>query len=138
MRRVYLREATVILVIARLAIRLLPPKVIFEFADRPPRHIRRFAGYEIDWVSWAVENADKSRWASAKCLARAIAAQTMLRRRGIASQLCLGVARNEVTVIAHAWVEIGPKVIVGGAERNRFTKIEEFGQKTFRRQGHAL
>ena len=37
MRRVYLREAAVMLVLARLAVRFVPPGRIFAWADRPPR-----------------------------------------------------------------------------------------------------
>ena len=47
MRRVYLREAAVMLVLARLAVRLVPTAHIFAWADRSPRRIRRFATDEI-------------------------------------------------------------------------------------------
>ena len=94
MRRVYLREAAVMLVLARLAVRFVPPARIFAWADRPPRRIRRFAADEIAWVSWAVENLGAKPWMNALCLPRALAAHAMLRRRGIASRLCLGVARD--------------------------------------------
>ena len=53
--------------------------------------------------------------------ATALAAQAMLRRRDIASRLCLGVARDEGALSAHAWIEVGQDVIVGAAEAVRFT-----------------
>ena len=72
MRRVYLREAAVMLVLARLAVRFVPTAHIFAWADRPPRRIRRFATDEIAWVSWAVENLGAKSWMNALCLPREI------------------------------------------------------------------
>jgi hypothetical protein len=130
MRRVYLREAAVMLVLARLVVRFVSPARIFAWADRPPRRLRRFATDEIGWVSWAVENLGAKPWMNALCLPRALAAHAMLRRRGIASRLCLGVARERGaagTLSAHAWVEIGDDKIVGGAEADAFTRLATFG-----------
>ena len=130
MRRVYLREAAVMLVLARLAVRFVSPARIFAWANRPPRRIRRFAVDEIGWVSWAVENLGAKSWMNALCLPRALAAHAMLRRRGIASRLCLGVARDRGALGAHAWVEIGNDKIVGGAEASGFTRLATFGGAT--------
>ena len=47
MRRVYLREAAAMLVLARFAVRFVSPARIFAWANRPPRRIRRFAVGEI-------------------------------------------------------------------------------------------
>ena len=127
MRRVYLREAAVTMVLARLAVRFVSAARIFAWADRPPRRIRRFAVDEIAWVSWAVENLGAKPWMNAFCLPRALAAHAMLRRRGIASRLCLGVARDSDALSAHAWVEIGDDKIVGGAEADGFTPLATFG-----------
>jgi hypothetical protein len=127
MRRIYLREAMVMLVVARLAVRFVPPARVFAWASRPPRRIRRFAVDEIDWVSWAVETIGAKRWMSADSLPRALAVQTMLRRRGIASRLCLGVAREGDRLAAHAWIEVGRSKSVGSAEAERFTLLAEFG-----------
>jgi hypothetical protein len=127
MRRVYLREAAVMLVLARLAVRLIPPARIFAWAKKPPRHIHRFAIDEVSWISWAVESLGARPWMNALCLPRALAAHAMLRRRGIASRLCLGVAREGSELAAHAWVEIGEDKIVGGSEANGFTRLAEFG-----------
>ena len=55
------------------------------------------------------------------------ALDAMLRRRGIASRLCLGVAREAGELAAHAWVEVGNDRIIGGAEADGFTRLAEFG-----------
>jgi hypothetical protein len=122
-RRTYLREAAVTLLLARLAVRLLPPARIFAWADRPPRRIHRFAADEAGWVSWAIE----SLGANVLCLPRALAGHAMLRRRGIASRLCLGVARNDDTLAAHAWVEVGADKLIGGDEASGYKPLAQFG-----------
>jgi Transglutaminase-like superfamily len=127
MRRVYLREATVMVVLARLAVRFVPPARVFAWANRPPRRIHRFAVDEVSWITWAVETIGAKPWMNALCLPRALAAQAMLRRRGIASRLCLGVARDGVALHAHAWVEVGEEKIVGATDANAFTRLAEFG-----------
>ena len=126
MRRRYLREATVMLLITGLAVRIRPAQV-FAWANRPLRHTSRFTVDEKGWVGWSVETMGARRWINASCLTRALAAQAMLRRRGIASRLCLGVSCSDATLSAHAWVEIGQEVIVGGPEIGRFTRLTEFG-----------
>jgi hypothetical protein len=130
MRRAYLVEAVMALAVARGAVLVLPSSWVFAWARRSPSRIRRFRGDEIEWVSWAVETAGRSTWMKALCLPRALAAQGMLRRRGIASGLCLGVVRYNNALVAHAWIEIGQDMIVGGAEARGFTKIAEFGKET--------
>jgi hypothetical protein len=127
MRRVYLREAAIMLVLARLAVRFVPTARIFAWANRSPRRIQRFAVDEVGWISWAVEDLGARPWMNALCLPRALAAQAMLRRRGIASRVCLGVTRERGGLAAHAWVEIGKDKIVGGAEADGFARLAEFG-----------
>ena len=126
-RRVYLREAAVMLLLAKLAVRFVSPGRLFAWANRPPRRIHRFAGDEAGWISWAVEDLGARPWMNALCLPRALATHAMLRRRCIASRLCLGVARERGNLAAHAWVEIGNDKIVGATEADGFTRLAEFG-----------
>jgi Transglutaminase-like superfamily len=125
-RRIYLREAAVMLIVARLVVRFVPPARIFAWADRQPRRVRRFAADEAGWVSWAVERLAAKPWINALCLPRALAAHAMLRRRGIASRLCLGVARQDGELAAHAWVEVDKDKIVGETDAEGFTRLAEF------------
>jgi len=127
MRRIYLREAAVMLLLARLAVRFVPAPQLFAWVNRPPRRINRFAGDEARWVAWAVETLGARSWINALCLPRALAAHVMLRRRGIASRLCLGVARERGGLAAHAWIEVGGRKLVGGAAAENFTRLAQFG-----------
>lgn len=127
MRRVYLREAAVLLVLARLAVRLASPARVFAWANRRPRHSQRFAVDEIAWISWAVETIGAKPWMKAQSLPQALAAHAMLRRRGISSRLCIGVAREGNELATRAWVEVGQKKIVVGRDAGGFTRLAEFG-----------
>jgi hypothetical protein len=128
MRRIYLSEAVCILFLVGLAVRFVRPETLFAWARRPPRRIRRFASEEIGWVSWALETISSKHWLRASSASRAIAAQAMLRRRGISSRLCLGVARDGEALVTHAWVEVGQTTVVGGAEVSRSTRLVAFGE----------
>jgi hypothetical protein len=127
MRRVYLREAAIMLLLARLAVRFLRPAMLFAWAERPTRRVRRFAIGEAQWVAWALDHVGSRARMDGLCLPRALAAHAMLRRRGIASRLCLGVARSGNTFAAHAWIEIGEERIIGGEEAAGFTRLAAFG-----------
>lgn len=127
-RRAYLREATVTLALAQFAVRFVPAHRLFAWADRPPRRINRFAVDDVSRVAWAVEKVGAKPWMNALCLPRALAAHAMLRRRGIASRLCLGVARDEKQLMAHAWIEIGETKLVLDPAIARFTRLAEFGE----------
>jgi hypothetical protein len=126
-RHGYLREAALMLIVARLAVRLLPPAWIFGWASRRPRNIRRFAGHEVPWVAWAVDTKAEKSSLNASCLSRALAVQAMLRRRGIASRLCLGVAHEEDELVAHAWIEVGKEAITERTDFSRYTRLAQFG-----------
>jgi hypothetical protein len=126
-RHAYLREAVLMLALARLAVCLMPAARVLAWANRPPRRIRRFAADEVGWVVWAIEKITAKPWMAAPCLPQALAAHAMLRRRGIASRVCLGVAREHGKLAAHAWVEIGTDRVVGGGGAAAFTRLAEFG-----------
>lgn len=113
------------LVLAWLAVRFVSPAHLFSWANRPPRQIRRFSADQADWVSWAVESLGARM--NIPNLPRALAAHAMLRRRGIASRLCLGVAREGGELAALAWIEIGKNQIAGASKTDGFTRLAEFG-----------
>jgi hypothetical protein len=126
-RRVYLREATVSLLLARIAVRIVPAARIFGWASRPPRRVRRFTADEIGWVLWAIDSAAAKSRTETLCLPRALATHAMLRRRGITSRVCLGVARQQTKLAAHAWIEVGDDGAIGSPGTGVFTRIAEFG-----------
>lgn len=127
MQRLFLREAAFMLLLARLAVRCVPAVRIFAWAEQPPRRIRRFAADDVRWTAWAIDRVAGGAGVKSACLPRAVAAHAMLRRRGISSRLCLGVARAGGETLAHAWLEVGDDKVVGGKEAGAFTRVAEFG-----------
>jgi hypothetical protein len=127
MRRLYLREALLALILAMIVLRFIPQRHIFAWVNRSPRRVCRFAVDEVGWVSWAVESVAARPWIKADCLPCALATCALLRRRGISNRLRLGVARQAESLTAHAWVEVGKQKVVGGAEADKFIPIASFG-----------
>ena len=77
--------------------------------------------------------ADYTPWQS-KCLVRAIVAQYLLRKKGIATTLYLGVAKSEVKteskrLKAHAWLRCGSLFVTGGQNIGDFKVISKFSNE---------
>ena len=82
-------------------------------------------------VSWAVQAVARHLPFRFVCLPQAMAAQRMLRRRGISSTLYLGVAPDRATpnaIQAHAWLRAGNKIVTGEHEAVRHQKLASFGR----------
>ncbi len=87
----------------------------------PPK-ARRIAG-AVDLV------ARRTPWEST-CLAQAIAAKFMLRRRRLSSLLCLGTrVDSSGKLVAHAWLRYGSEILLGGADHASFTLLSAFGER---------
>jgi hypothetical protein len=60
----------------------------------------------------------------ANCLTRALAAEALLRRHGHAASLQIGVSKNNSDRLqAHAWVESGGIIVMGGDEVEGLTPL---------------
>lgn len=64
------------------------------------------------------------------CLDRALAAAIMLNKRNIPNALCLGIKKDLVKgkLEAHAWIECGSEILLGGKRSLLFTKIASFSR----------
>lgn len=67
------------------------------------------------------------------CLQQAIAVRRMLARRGVPAAVCLGVSRDRADRerpadgrAAHAWVEVGSRVVSGAGELERYALVARF------------
>jgi hypothetical protein len=84
-------------------------------------------------ISWSVRALARYTPWDSNCLAQAIAARFMLRRRGIPCTLFLGVAKatfQPARLEAHAWVTCGNTVLTGAPGHERFTVIATYGDST--------
>ncbi len=118
-RRALLREALGALVWSRLAMAFLPFRRLASRIEDPAGAGASSLGEEasllVQEVGWAVQAAaGRVPWDS-RCLAQALAAGRMLRRRGLPSVLYLGVRRESASGFsAHAWLRCGPHAVTGG------------------------
>ncbi|MGH7926053.1 MAG: lasso peptide biosynthesis B2 protein [Candidatus Binatus sp.] len=75
-------------------------------------------------ISWAVETAGRIVPTGENCLVRAIAGRAMLARRGISSQIKLGIAKNSADILSgHAWLECGDRIITGAGEHLNYAAM---------------
>lgn len=113
-RRKLLLEAFVLIVALRAGLRVLPFTTV-------RRQLRRWSDVksrnacEPSSAAWAVA-AVGSRLPGTTCLVDALAADCMLRRRGHAPALKIGVRRGaDIGIDAHAWLEYSGVVVIGTA-----------------------
>lgn len=82
-------------------------------------------------IGWAIQAAAaRTPWESA-CLAQALTGVAMLARRGIASTLFLGVARDGIgaeAMKAHAWLRCGDLILTGAGGMEQYTAISSFSR----------
>ena len=77
-------------------------------------------------LAWAVRTTSR-RIPAASCLTQALSLQLLLRHYGVASSLKIGVARaaQGEGYVAHAWVEAGPRVLIGAGELERYAFLSD-------------
>ena len=126
-------EAWWLLGAARVAVLVVPFRVIAARMGRS-RSVaatdltatERTAATRVEWAVAAA--AARTPWTS-NCLARAVAATIMLRRRRVPSTLYLGVAKAAdpgERLEAHAWVRCGAGIVTGASEAGRFSTLTSF------------
>ena len=124
-RRLFL-VAVPVVVGARLCLSVLPFPLLRRCWDRLMRAAAAAppvtAGSPVE-VGRAVTRASRLV-PGATCLTQALAAQLLLAAARRHGALHVGVARDERgRLIAHAWVESDGRVVVGGTETGRFTRL---------------
>ncbi len=78
-------------------------------------------------VSRAVRTMSKYTLWESRCLVMAIAAMTMLAKRGISSTLYMGTAREaDGRLTAHAWLRSGNRIWTGAEGMERYTVVGQF------------
>lgn len=128
LRRVLMvAEAAALLTLARILIRCLPFRTLSRRAvaggsEKPDISPGQEA--TAARIRAAIRRAASS-WAV--CLPQALAANWMLRWRGIGSTLCLGVRRDphDGRMNSHAWLRVGDSILIGGSQACNFVPVAE-------------
>ena len=121
-------EAALWLLIVRLAFGLLPFKAALRLLRISPAATGtgRIAAEEAAEIGRAVARAARRVPFRAVCLQQAFAALLMLRRRGLAGTVHLGVARSPDGLTAHAWSRCGELPVTGIAAAGGFVPVAVF------------
>ncbi len=137
-RRALAVEAAVCLLAARLALTLIPfPQLAGRLgtvvSPSDQRAARRPAGQALEQaklareIGWAVTRVALHVPFLAICLPQAMAAQFMLRRRGVASVMHFGAGRGmDKPLDAHAWLDAAGVEVTGYPVALRFAEIACF------------
>jgi hypothetical protein len=96
-----------------LGLHILPFPVLRRLTSRAPAS-EIDSSFSIKRLIWSVDVASQFV-PGAKCLARAMAAQVLLAEYGRGAQLRIGVSKSESQLQAHAWLEDGGIVLIGGS-----------------------
>ena len=132
-RKKLLWEALAALAIARLAMASLPFRRIAAWLGTPGAESPSTATAEemrtAQEIGWAVGVlARRVPW-DGRCLAQALAATGMLRRRGLEGTVSFGARRGESAGFdAHAWLRLGPCMVTGGPGHERFQTFTTFAR----------
>lgn len=110
--RLRVLEALLWLILAAIAVRATPFHRLADGggdgANASTADLRR--GFE---VAAAVRRAARLSPQRFRCLAQALAARAMLRRRGLSGRLHLSAGRGADGIEAHAWLSLGDAVVLG-------------------------
>lgn len=133
--RLILAEAFICLLLARLALGLFSFQRLtwyFNLKARQPELNGEARLRARQAVRQALTLARQRFMPQATCFHRAIAAQTMLRRRGVGTTLYYGaVSLPESGLVAHTWVQDGAEGIIG------YKTAQQEGYKTLARYPNA-
>lgn len=121
-------SAALLLGTIRLGLWLLPFQTLLRLLARmtkTPDELQKTDRVCVNKVVWAVAVASRYMPGGVKCLARALATQVLLGRRGHRTQLRIGVAKSSGGQLeAHAWVESQGTIVIGGLkDLARFTPL---------------
>jgi len=123
-------KAALLLGTMRLGLWLLPFQTLRRLQvglTRAPIRVRDREWSSRQSVIRAVKTAGRSMPPAATCLTLALTAQVLLLRRGYPALLHIGVDKvDRERFLAHAWVESGGRVVIGGHELERYTPLASF------------
>jgi len=133
-RRGLLWEALAALALARMAMVFLPFRRIASWLGTPGAESPATATAEeirvAQDIGWAVGVLGRRVPWDGRCLAQALAATGMLRRRGLEGTVTFGARRGDSAGFdAHAWLRMGSCIVTGGPDHQRFKTFTSFARR---------
>jgi hypothetical protein len=125
-------KVALLLGLVRIGLKTLPFQKIRSLVDRisePSKYAKESPAEAVEDIIRAVDVIGCRMPGS--CLTQALAARVLLGRRGLDTRLHIGaVKEDEGGFLAHAWLESGGEVVVGGHELERYTPLASFEKGT--------
>ena len=122
-------EATLALAVAGIATATLPFRHVGQLAARPISKADRSHQSRLEQVGrvrWSIHvSARRVPW-HVRCFQQGLAAQFMLRRRGVPAVLYYGAATKEEGLGAHVWVRDGEMDVIGCEIASRYAVLATF------------
>jgi hypothetical protein len=112
--------AVVLVPLARVAVRVLPLPTLLRVPE--VRRARPSPAGKVERLVRVVDAVGRVHPLGSTCLHRALAAFWLLKVRGHAGAVVLGVARDEGLLESHAWVEVGDGELAF-PESSRFARL---------------
>ncbi len=119
----FLVEAAAAVVGFDLAFRLFSSKTCLAIFDRKTGFHRRQLTIDTQRMAWLVDVADRYAPGRSSCLRQTAALAWLLRRRGVATNLRIGVAREEGKFMAHSWLETGEGELFGLSDTDKYVPL---------------
>ena len=132
LKRSLLLKAALLLFLAEAGLHLIPFRFFKSLFSGSPR--RSGKGVVPDRslylnIGWAVSAAAGRLPGTHRCLPQALAAQMLLRWYGAPSRIRIGVAKDSFDRFqAHAWLESGGKIVVGGQGVKQYVPLAVLGE----------
>lgn len=114
--------------LTRLALWVLPSSTLVRAARRlESGTVARRPRVAVHDATWAIAAASRLV-PRASCLTQALAGLLLLRRNGHDAQLCIGAGRDRRGEFrAHAWLEQGGRIILGGGDLSDLVRFPTLG-----------
>jgi len=129
--RLILGQAWALFLLVELALRILPFKRLLALYHRMGARGRREPIFELPLprLVWLVEVAGRHAPVNATCLKKALVLSWLLGRRGIRTELRIGVARDNGSLKGHAWLLSDGQAILGHQEIERHERLLPAGAR---------
>ncbi len=129
-----LAEAAAAVLLARFLLDRQPYKSVdarFTAWTEKLKRTARPSDREWERVVWAIRAVGRRTLGERPCLPEALAGRLMLQRRGYEANLHIGVRKGEKgDLLAHAWLESGPSIVLGGGQSPvNFRRLENIGTR---------
>ena len=119
----FLVEAIAAVVAFDLALRLFSSKTCLAVFESKGGSHQKQEGADLQRMVWLVEVADRYAPGRSSCLRQAAALAWLLRRRGVATSLRIGVAREEDNLLAHSWLQSEEGELFGLSDTDKYVPL---------------